>query len=437
MTQLLNFTKNYYFLFLFLYFFTLPIAHTAAIQSISISLFIVCFFAFEFKSIAFKALLSQKTTLFLFGGLLVLALISLFFTPDLHDSLKEIRNELVRNFLLTFCLFYVAITKNDAMLKRILLILFCVFLFHTISNIVLWISYGGFPVRSGGFLDGGPGFAGERFGVWATYTLAFSIGLFYTPYKKIAWALFALSLLSIFANNTRATYVACLLILFAFIFLFNKSKLLKVMTIGLFCVILLVFHEYSDKFSNRYNLKNTLAQAELFYELPPARYGEIESKGLDHSITSRLAMWKSVIAYRLEEPFIPAGYGRFLYTKIIKRHFDSSHPENIPYANYPQAHNEFFSMLCALGVFGLILFVVLLGFTIQQAYKLFNTTSHHQNLQKIFSIIVFFGTFGFIGSLLFGSFFGDTEAKLFYCLLGILLGINYKKTHENHISKTV
>ena len=116
MTQLLNFTKNYYFLFLFLYFFTLPIAHTAAIQSISISLFIVCFFAFEFKSIAFKALLSQKMTLFLFGGLLVLALISLFFTPDLHDSLKEIRNELVRNFLLTFCLFYVVITKNHAML---------------------------------------------------------------------------------------------------------------------------------------------------------------------------------------------------------------------------------------------------------------------------------------------------------------------------------
>ena len=45
---------------------------------------------------------------------------------------------------------------------------------------------------------------------------------------------------------------------------------------------------------------------------------------------------------------------------------------------------------------------------------------------------VFLGTFGYIGSMMFGSFFGDTEQLFFYILLGGTLAIYIKYKNENN-----
>ena len=52
-------------------------------------------------------------------------------------------------------------------------------------------------------------------------------------------------------------------------------------------------------------------------------------------------------------------------------------------------------------------------------------------LLRVFGYTIFFGGLGFIASLLFGSFFGSSEAKLFYLTLGMALGIYYKKGPNN------
>lgn len=427
MNQLCHFTEKYYFLFLFIYIFFLPIAHTAAIQSIVLVLFLIFFLFFEFKRIDYKSILTQKKIIFIFIGLLFLALLSLHFTPNIDESLKEIQHELIRNFCVMFLFFYYITLNPYQKIKILLAILSIILLFHTITNIIVWFYYGGYPVRAGGLLDGGPGFAGERFGIWATYALAFSMGLLLTQYKKLALFFLALSVFSIIANNTRATYVSTVLIVSIYFLFFVNNRKLKIILFSACAIFLLIFYNFSENLTNRFNVKNTILNAKLFLDTPISNYNSLDEKGLDHSITSRIAMWRSVFIYRAQEPFIPAGYGRFLYADIIKEKFKNE-PNNIPPVVYPQTHNEFVGYYCSLGLIGLLLFIYFLYLKLSIAYKLFHS-SKETNI-KVFSFFIFFGTIGMIGSLMFGSFFGDTEAKLFYCLYGILIGIYYKEYHE-------
>lgn len=429
MNKLRHFTEKYYFLFLFIYILFLPIAHTASIQSIALALFVIFFLLFEYKNLRWQSILTQKKILFIFSGFFILALISLWFTPDVVETLKEIKKELLKNFIIMAIFFYFTLRQDNINLQKILYIIFISLTFHTLYNIYTWIDHGGLPFRAGGFLDNG---GGERFGIWATYALAFSITLFFTYSKKIAILCFLISLLSIIANNTRATYVAVILIALTFFTLFMNNKKSKFLFIGILLVIFSLFYEFSDSLSSRYNIKNTISKTQMLLELKPFEFDKFEKEyGIDYSISARLAMWKSVILYRTQEPFIPQGYGRFVYGKGIQNNFKHE-PENIPFDAYAQTHNDFFGFLYGLGLFGLILFIYFLYLHLKISYFILRNTQN--KLHKTFTTFTFFGLIGFIGSIMFGSFFGDTEAKLFYCLYGILLGIYYKETHENHIS---
>ena len=139
-------------------------------------------------------------------------------------------------------------------------------------------------------------------------------------------------------------------------------------------------------------------------------------------------MWKSVILYRMDEPFIPQSYGRFLYGKSLKE-INKDKKENIPYVVYSQAHSDFMSMLFSLGIFGLIFFLLLLGYTLKVSYALTKDANY-----KSFGVLVFLGTFGYIGSMMFGSFFGDTEQIFFYILLGATLAIYVRYLNEHKIN---
>lgn len=413
-----------------IFFFSLPIAHVSSIQSISIVLFIILFFYFEYKNVLLKPITSQKSIIYIFLGLLVLSFWSLCYTPNLKESIGEIQSEIIRNFLLLSVLFYFTLYTHN--IKNLLIILCCVLFFHTNYNIMTWIIHGGFPFRAGGLLDNG---GGERFGIWATYALAISISLCISSYKRIGITFFGLSLLSIIANNTRATYVAVLLIICAFLFIFLKNRKILIMLFSFFCVLVSLFYHYSDNFSNRYNLKNTIKYYEIFLTLSPSKYIELEQNyNIDHSISSRLAMWQSVILYRLQDPITPQGYGRFLYGKSIKQNFDNT-PENLPFKIYSQTHNDFIGIFYSLGFIGLLIFLYFLFIPLKISYKLYKSTSNQT--YKILSLTIFLGTIGFIGSMLFGSFFGDSEAKFFYCLYGILIGIQYRDSHENNISTSI
>ena len=210
---------------------------------------------------------------------------------------------------------------------------------------------------------------------------------------------------------------------------FTKNRKLKILLPLFLFISGIIFYSFSDKLPPRYNLKHTLQHFHLIFELPPKEFNKIP---IDPTIYERLSMWKSAILYRLKEPFIPQEYGRFLFKKSILEKFENQ-PQNLPTKLYPQVHNEFIGILYGLGVIGFIVFCYIFYYKLKIAYKLYYTSKDIYT--KTFSIFVFLGTIGFIGSLMFGSFFGDSEADFFYFLYGLLLG-SYLKTQTNKILNT-
>ena len=402
--------------FLSIYFFSLPIAHFAAVQSISSALFILSFLIKEYKQIKLSLILENKNIVYVFLILLLLALISLFNTPNIQESIKEIERELIRNFIVLFLFMYYIYLSDNKKIKKILYIIIFVLFIHTIINIFIWLQHGGWPYRAGGLLDSG---GGERFGIWATYMLAISMALLFSKYKKTAMLFLVFSIISIIANQTRATFVATLLIFVATLFLIPNKKV-KISILSVILVLFGLFYTYSSNLPNRYNIKHTILNFKKVINTPP---DEFQNIGMEYSTYTRLAMWKSVILYRMKDPWVPQEYGRFLYGKSIKNNF-KNYPENLPLHIYAQTHNEFLGMLYSLGLIGLITFIYFLYYQLKISYKLYKFSLN--DTYKIFGIFIFLGTIGFIGSMMFGSFFGDSEAKFFYPLYGIVLGMYLK-----------
>lgn len=419
------FKENIDLFFLTVYFFSLPISHFAAVQSISLSLFILFFLIKYYRKIDFSAIKKYKKIIFVFASIFILAIISLFNTPDIKESLKEIKSEIIVSFFMLFIFFYYTLFIKVEKFKKIIFIIFTILFVHSMINIFIWYTHGGWPYRTGGLLDSG---GGERFGIWASYMLSSGIALFFSKYKKIAFVFLVISITSIIANQTRATFVATIFILLTNFLFFTNSRKLKLSAISIVLVILGLFYWQSSNLSQRYNIQHIVKNVENIMKYPPSEFKKIN---MEYSTYTRLSMWKSAILYRLEDPFVPQEYGRFLFGKSIKINFKNQ-PQNIPVVVYAQTHNEFIGILYALGIFGLLLFLYLLYFQLKISYNVFKFA--HITTYKVFAVFTLLGTVGFISSMMFGSFFGDSETKLFFPLYGIILGLHYKLHYEKNIS---
>ena len=426
----LNKVKNFLFvnidlLFLSIYFFSLPIAGITSIQSISLSIFIVIFLLKNYKNLQIKSIFFYKNILITFFILLTLALLSLFFTPDIHESVKEIKSELIKNFII-IAIFFLYTILNEKKISSLLYIITIVLFSHTLINIYMWYINHMWPYRAGGLLDSG---GGERFGIWATYALSIFLAFLFSKYKFFTIPFIGLSILSIFANNTRATFLALILILILFLIIFLKSNYLKIFLLLSTTISLLFFINYSQNFSARYNAHSVATNLDLITKYSPKQDKNLVKKyDWDASVVVRLSMWKSVIIYRVQEPFLPKGYGRFVYGESIKNTFKDS-PQNLPFKIFPQVHNDFIGILYSLGIVGFLAFIYFLYYQLKISYRIFKKSKNES--YKILSIFIFFGSIGFITSIIFGSFFGDSEAKFFYPLYGLILGIYYKENENN------
>lgn len=423
---------NKAFLFILVaYVLCLPIAKITAIQNFLLISFVVLFIYTNYKAINYLDFTKIKYFFIIFGVLLFLALYSSFNSINSLKTLSEIRSEFIKPLILFLTIFiFIGLSTNKSMNKLFLFLGF-ILLFHTILNIAIWVDNGGWPSRTGGLLDGtivslNISNSAERFGIWATYTLAFSISLLFTRYKKIAYIFILLAFISIIANHTRATFIGTIFILFLYFVFFYKNKLIKFTTLFLLVFSLISFTFYSKKLEERFNIYNMITSLKYLDNYSPSEFKILEDKyELGFSTVTRFAMWKSVILYRMNEPFIPQSYGRFLYGKSISEIYKDK-KENIPYVLFSQSHSDFMSMLFSLGIFGLLFFILLLLYTLKVSYSL--TTNDNY---KAFGVFVFLGTLGYIGSMMFGSFFGDTEQLFFYILLGATLAIYIKHENEN------
>lgn len=422
--------KNIDLTILAIYFFSLPIAGVTSIQSISLALFIVIFLVKNYKNLQIKSILIYKNIIITFSILLFLALLSLFFTPDIKETLKEIKSELIRSFIVMAIFFLYTILNEKNKITHILYIIFAILIIHTFINLQIWYSHGMWPYRAGGLLDSG---GGERFGIWATYTLAICIAFLFSKYKFFIIPIIGIAITSIVANNTRATFLALILILLCYLIFFLKNKYLKSFLLLSTTVFLIFFIYYSQKFSTRYNAHTVVTNLSMITKYSPKEDKKLVRKHKwDNSTVIRLSMWKSVIIYRFNEPFFPQGYGRFNYGKGITNNFKDS-PKNLPYKIFPQTHNDFIGTLYSLGIIGLLVFIYFLYYQLKISYKIFKKSTNES--YKILSVFIFLGSIGFITSMMFGSFFGDSEVKFFYPLYGIILGIYYKENETNENTK--
>ncbi len=421
---------------LFSYVLFLPIAKVTAIQNILYVFFVlVCIYTY-YKSFDYKNFSKLKIFFSLFGGLFLLASYSYFYSIDPHKTLSEIRSEFIKPLILFLVVYFFITILEKEKLQKLFFLLGCVLVFHTILNIGIWIDNGGWPSRTGGLLDGtivalNISNSAERFGIWATYFLSFALAMTFTKYKKIAYVFIFIALISIIANHTRATFIGTIFIFLAYFIFLYKNRLIKVLSLSLIILSILIFSLYSKNFEERFNVYNMVASLKYLNDYTPSQYKILEDDyGLGYSTVTRLAMWKSVILYRMDEPFYPQSYGRFLYGKSLKE-INKDKQENIPYVVYSQAHSDFMSMLFSLGIFGLMLFLLFLAYTLKVSYTLTKDENY-----KSFGVLVFLGTFGYIGSMMFGSFFGDTEQMFFYILLGAALSIYIGRLNEHKINQS-
>ncbi|WP_169776885.1 O-antigen ligase family protein [Campylobacter mucosalis] len=403
------------FFFAVLIFF-LPISHVTAVQNISLGCFLFLVIL-DYKKFNIKEFWCIKDILLVLLLLLIISYISVFFSIDRQESFKEVNSELLKNIIIMVIMFLYFKNIDQTKLKPYLNIIYLSVIIHTIINIFIWSSFDfSFQHRMGGLLDGVlDNGGGERFGIWATYALAFAIAI-YKNNKKLMFFLLFLTIISIVSTQTRATYIGAFLMLIAFVVFIVKSIKLKFAITTIMAVVIGVFSVYSSNLSNRYNLSHIDDYYKMLNDSPMQMH-KYDQMGFNHSIVSRLSMWKSAILYRLEEPFVPTGYGRFLYYKTIVKLTDK---EKQPYCKYPQVHNEFVGILFSLGIFGFLLFILMWIYFLKYSYALIKT-----NIQDIntFGIFAFLGTFGFIGNLFFGSFFADSEGRFFYIIFGIICAI--------------
>lgn len=407
--------------FLFIFLITLPIAKVTAIQNISIFMFILLLIITNDKKI-YKNIIKIKNYLYIILGIVVLALISILFSIDPKETISEIRGEILKPFIISLLIFIFILKRNVKEIHAVILLILLSLFVHSIINLFMWYEGGLWPFRAGGLLDNS---GGERFGIWATYSLSISIGLLFTKYKKLGILLFVIFLLSIVSNNTRATFIGMILIFISYFIFFYSNRLIKYISLVSVFVILIAFTFYSKNFDTRYNVYNMLTKTKYLDDYSPSEYNKlVKEHSLGHSSVSRLSMWKTVLLYRFEEPFIPLGYGRFLYDKQIENVWKNN-PENIPFKLYGQAHNDFISILLSLGVLGLTFFLIFLFYLLKISHYIFKYNKEF----KFIGVFIFLGTIGYIASMMFGSFFGDSEQLYFYTLYGIALAL-YVKTKE-------
>jgi O-antigen ligase len=420
--------------FILITLFTLPVAHVASIQNISLGIFSIITM-FMMKKEDLKSLLNFKFFLIAYLLVLILAIISIKYSINSMETIDEIRGEIIKPFFV-FCFIYIYISKlSTKQVYYIFTIMFSALLFHTLLNILVWIYNGGWPARTGGFLDGTIGTtmrSAERFGIYATYSLAMSIALFFTKYKKIASFFLILSLISIIANNTRATFIGMGFIFMAYFIFIYKNKLMKFSAIAFILIAIISFIFYSKNLHTRFNAYNMLTQTQYIVKYSPSEYGKlIKEHRLGSSAVARLAMWKSALLYRKKDPFTPLGYGRFLYRKTIQKLWKNT-PQNIPFLLFPQLHSDFMSMFFSLGLFGLLAFLAILGYFFKISFYIYKKSKEY----KPIGVFLFLGLSGHIASMLFGSFFGDSEQTYFYILYGFTLAL-YSKMKNVQNEKTL
>lgn len=411
--------------------FSLGVAHINSIIYTTMYGGILLFYAKYYTSIRKNDFLEIRWILLLFALYLLIAVMSLSFSIDPKQTLKEIKSEILQNFIIFISLYLVGKHIEDRLINYLIYGVIAIFFIHSFLNIPIWVYYD-FGPRMGGLLDT-PG--GEKYAVWLSVAFAFLVSLFLLKRYKYTVLLVPVLAFSMVINGTRAMYVSIFFVLlFSGLFIQNRQALMR-FYLGLFASIfgiLLFVYQYGSTISNRFDLKGKSEKIMQIISLSPAEMGIYAQNGELESEVARLSMWKSIYEAMKQDPITPRGFGRTLYSRTITKEF-SDNPTLIPSkgALFQFPHNCFLGILYQLGIFGfatLFLLFFIISKKIVEGYKNTTTLSY-----KLFLSATFLAIIGFWGNMMFGSFFVDSEARMLYFLMGLALGITGRYRGIDHL----
>ncbi|MBI1921527.1 MAG: O-antigen ligase family protein [Geobacter sp.] len=398
----------------------LPVAHTAAIRTLCT---VVLLSMLVWRGISSKDLQWHSTGFeWPFVAFLLVALASLPTSVDLGESLKEIKGELIVPILLFYVAYFTLKREEDGLLL-LLTLFFGSFVFSAYSFYDFYNHNGDWfsadTYRAGGLRDPG---GGEAAGLYHIMVIPFLFwGMFY--FKKI-WqrlgltVLLCLNLLALHITFTRAAFIALglQLIVIAALLILEKRWLAGLV---LLCLLLSGGGFYLEKKMFREMHTSKLPGfAEFFNMTPDQLAGPAPDPG---STRKRLAMWKTAVDRIAENPFMPHGYGRFLFGREVRTE------KNARYI-YDQTHNSFLDVFFELGIQGMLVFLWMIGTFFRAFWKFWRNAENRTSRYLAAGLLTMM--VGYWVNNFFGSFDGDDAKLLFMVLLGVGMAVMHRMPAE-------
>lgn len=322
-------------------------------------------------------------------------------TYPAFDALKDLKNEIIDNYLFFLVFFFGANNYEEA--KRIFLFalhLIAIMTILTILDTGAVLDLGIMGQDKDGRVEGPIG-SSNQYGAF----MAFFVPLFAAMAlgsKGVArafwWFVFLCGFALVIATGSRGTYVAILAAVFMgvkFIGPYFDRRVLRRAGLQLAAVLVVIAG----------------AVAVINIDLAERRLEQSTTTNMDELSSGRTSIWRATVLIQAEEPTT------FLYGVGWNSHENSG--------VWKSAHNTYLLLLYELGIIGLIMFLVLLAAMVRQVRVLIKRT---EDKERILMSGVAFGFFGVIVAIIFLDLY--TPWFYIWSFLGMSLRIAYEKDRE-------
>jgi len=377
--------------------FILPIAHTMSIRSVFMFLPMALWL---YKMVLKKEILFVRNQITLpLTVFAIVATLSVFTAINPKYTLRELREEMITDFLLFFM-----ILNNIRDMKQVNNIILSLLMGSLIQGIYSSIHYFSmdwnllnYGIRVGGLTGGGISYSVFLISIlpFVAYKIVYSSG----SKRFFFLCLLFMNLFMVYLTHQRGAWIA-LIIQVLTLFLFLRRWILCIVVVGAIAVSLLFIPT------------GTLYHGEKGIDI--STYDPFQAS---NSINSRIALWRFALKEISKDPFTGIGFGRHSFSMKYQqfRRTDVWH-----------AHNTFLNLTIQLGFQGLLAFAFIL-YRLARTYWI--ALKEAEGETYYFFLASLISAVGFFVRNMFDDHYVDDNAQMFWVLtaLSVAVFINIKK----------